>query len=206
MSKRLGMGMVRVNGIEGGVKVIPGPMTKGQALIRARGILGPDARVFRVEQDCFVGLYTTHPKYSQRGAIVDIVVTEGKTWEEAIACAAISSHARDWSDLQIDEGNEIEQAKDDLKKTRKKVGEGNFKAFMQGLAEKFQKKEKDKVKHAEEYQLWKEGREEDYQDAVGRSKELAEMSPEARTVYLRNEKFMAKQARRLEYAILGYLP
>lgn len=167
-------------------------MSKGAALIAARRILGPDAQVRTTNGEHSIILSYTGGEH----------FWSGHDWESALAGAAGSNAAVEWSDKQIDQGNTIALAEDNLKKARKEIGEKNLKGFVSNLQEEIKKKFQNKLKHAEEYQLWKEGREEEYQAAVQRTKLLATMEPAERVTFLNEEKRVAKELRRLEYTSL----
>lgn len=193
MSKRLAKGMIRSTTPTGAVLNLPGPITKGQALIKARNILGPLANVGT-------------GKYIQGLCQIEIhgregitIICSAPTWEIALAAAGDSAEAREWSDAQIDEGNRIEAALDSLKKTRKKIAETNFKQFMQGLVERAQRQEEDKRKNAENYELWKEARAEETVTAIARSRARAMIGPHVQFLELANLKALAKAERVREY-------
>lgn len=197
MSKRMGLFgkrfqaiKIRATGSDGKGSSLPViPMTRGQALILARGILGPSASVLQDSTLRFIGVGIREVKY----------IATAHDWETALKQAADSPEARDWSDRQIDEGNEIALAEDNLKKTGKKVAEGKFRQFMNGLLTSSKKKEEGKVKDKENYELWKEGREEEYQGRLHRTKLLAAMEPAERAAFLEEEKYVEKILRRNDY-------
>ena len=193
MSKRLPRSSIRVFDPNIGVTLIQGgPLTRGQALIRARGILGPDAIVAQV-LDEFPCVFVRRPNGQT------FLAGTGPDWESALAGAAGSNYAVEWSDRNIDQGNEIELAKDNLKKTQREVGEKNMKSFFQGLVDLWTKRDETKKENAENYVLWFEGREEEYQIRLRRTELLNAMQPEDRVAFLEEEKRAAKILRRAEY-------
>lgn len=193
MSKRLTKGYSRVFDPATGVtRIEAGSMTKGQALIRARSILGPDAFVSRV-LDEFPCVFVRRPS----GQV--FLVAQGPTWEVVIGVAMQSSYATEWNDRQIELDNEIEQAKDDLKKTQKAVAEKNFKAFVVGLGEKLKAQSERGIKWAEEYGLWKEGREEKYQEALANSYRREHLAPQIAVAEIDTRQAVAKESRRQAY-------
>lgn len=193
MSKRLSKGACRVFDINTReVKVVPGEITKGQALIRARGILGPDGFVSVVIGE-FPCVFVRKPSGET------YLAGAGPAWESALAGAAASEYAVDWSDKQVEIGNEIEAALDSLKKTRKEIAETNFKQFMQGLVDRAQRREEDKRKNAENYELWKEARAEETVTAIARSRARAMIGPHVQFLELANLKALAKAERVREY-------
>ena len=167
MSKRLPRSSIRVFDPNIGVTLIQGgPLTRGQALIRARGILGPDGFA-GLDMGEFPAIFVRRPS----GEVFRCGV--GDTYEQALIQAVTSPEAIEWSDRDIELGNEIETAKDSLKKAQQEAGTGNMKRFFQGLADLWDKRDKEKIKNKENYELWKEGREEEYRAALGRTRDRA---------------------------------
>lgn len=193
MSKRIPNGACRVYGLNTRkLSVIAGPMTKGQALIRARSILGPDGFVSQI-----LGEFPMVFVRAAEGRAYTAGV--GDTWEEALASAAKSPQAIEWSDKQVEQGNEIELAKDNLKKAQEESTKTRVKRFFGELAERFQRQKESKETQAENYELWKEGRQEDLEAAAQRTKLLAALAPEDRLALLTVEKQAAKLLRRNDY-------
>lgn len=189
-SKRLPHGAIRVTDSDGKVSVQV-PMTKGRALIAARSILGPDATIRRTSI-VYIGILSSTTGFDLCG--------HGTTFEEALAGAAKSPQAITWSDREIDESNALGIIKDSIKGLLKKISVQRFTEFINNIEARSAKQQGDKVKNAEYFELWKEGREEEYQAALERTKLRAAQSPEVAAAELLQAKVDAKHRRVLEYA------
>lgn len=172
------------------------PMTKGQALIRARSILGPNGWVNQV-LDEFPCVFVAKPNGEY------FLVSTGPDWESAIAGAAVSDRAMEWQDRQIELDNETGMSIDSLKQARQAKGEQNQQKFLQSLVDMWNTRDENKVKHAEEYVLWKESRQEAYDNSLRYSKELAAMSPDERESAIDLDAAVQKVKRIKAYVALG---
>lgn len=168
------------------------PLTKGQALEKARELLGPSATVLDAGEWRII-----------RTENKNVSPAFGKTWEEALELAAKSSEADAWMDAQVEEGNKIAEASESLLNARRKIMEANTRSFIQNLTERRQKKESDRKKSIENFELWKEGREEEYQLALSRTKGRAMKPFEDLVDQLDLDRWAAKDARIIAYSELG---
>ena len=196
MSKRLGPTKIRVINSDGVVVIQNAPMTKGQALIRARNILGPKGFVDQV-----MGEFPCVFVREVNGTVY--LAGTGPDWESALAGAAGSVHAVAWSDREVELGNLIEAAKEGYEKAKGISLQETMKKFYQGLVEKWDKRDTEKAKNAENYELWKEERAERLEEMKHRTKLLSAMEPEERLAFLAEEKHVAKELKRQEYKLLA---
>lgn len=183
--KRLPEGAIRVTNSDGKVSVTV-PMTKGRALIAVRSILGPSAGVAQVGQCMFV---TNH----------GMAIAIGHSWDPVVKLARDSKAAQAWSDAEIDESNYLEGIKDSIKKLTRVIAGKNLTRHFKELETRWAKKAETTAQNAEYYQLWKEGREEDYQAALARTQGRHAMGPANAAAVLEEEKLAAKAQRRREY-------
>lgn len=95
------------NRIDGNLVRTPRPLTKGKALMLAREILGPDAKVFH---DYFDGR-----PFSIESRFGSDIQFSGVSWEDALAMAKASPEAKAWTEAQIQRDNEIALAVNSLK-------------------------------------------------------------------------------------------
>lgn len=165
------------------------PLTKGQALDAARALLGPNGFVSKV-MDEFPSVFIRQPS----GLVY--LCGNGDTFEAALKMAANSPQAMEWMDREVEVGNEIAESVERLQKAQEKENAGKVKKFFENLVLSIKNKARDKVKHAEEYELWKEGREEVYQEALAKTKARAAIGPLAWVPDMEEERFEAKLQRR----------
>jgi hypothetical protein len=87
-------------------------LTKGQAIIQAREILGPNARVYALYNPtkCFIDLGPD-----------TVALARGETWEAALAVAGDSPEAKAWGEKGIAEHNALAEAVNSMKATAKKL-------------------------------------------------------------------------------------
>lgn len=107
--------------IEGKLVRSPRPLTKGGALLKAREILGPDARVFQVDEDRYIGLMTSSSKYSEAEAQVDVALVHGRSWEQVLKTAEETPEAEAWNDKVIEDANKLAEAINSLRATAIKI-------------------------------------------------------------------------------------
>lgn len=168
------------------------PLTKGQALEAARALLGPNGTAKQILGE-FPIIFVQLPD----GRFYTCGV--GDTWEEALKQAASSPQAMEWMDREVEVGNEIAESVERLQKAQEKENAGKVKKFFENLVLSIKNKARDKVKHAKEYELWKEGREEVYQEALARTKARAAIGLLAWVPDMEEERFEAKLQRRYWY-------
>lgn len=97
------------NVIDGKLVRTPKPLTKGKALVLARGILGPSARLY----ECGEFYVDLGPNEGY--------IAKGKSWEDMLVNARNSDQATRWSERQIAQDNEIALAVNSLNKKRGEV-------------------------------------------------------------------------------------
>lgn len=94
------------------------PLRNGDAIIQAREILGPSARVYALynPMECHVDF---GPGYGS--------IATGRTWEEMLTMAKATHQAEAWNGHQIAEGNALGAALDSLRtKTREFLKDSKF--------------------------------------------------------------------------------
>ena len=101
------------NVIEGNCVRSPKSLSKGKALIQARGILGPGACLSTIG----FGFRMTDP---------GPVICGGDSWEQALIAAKGTPEAKAWSDQKIAVSNEIAKAVNSLNTKRMEIAKDHI--------------------------------------------------------------------------------